>query len=81
MGDPPALAGGARALDDVGLGLARDLATVGGVTVPKVVAQELLQFYSRTPKRPRGFAFDEPFALPAGMRAVSVKRGSVTVTQ
>ena len=30
---------------------------------------------------PRGFAFDEPFDLPAGLRAVSVERESVTVTQ
>jgi hypothetical protein len=56
-------------------------ATVGGVAVPKTVAQELLRFYSRTPERPSGFAFDEPFALPAGVRAVSVERGSVTLTQ
>lgn len=56
-------------------------ATVGGVAVPETVAQELLRFYTRTPERPRGFAFDEPFALPAGMRAVSVERGSATVTQ
>jgi len=56
-------------------------ATVGGVEVPKTVAQELLRFYTSTPERPRGFAFDEPFALPAGLRAVSVERGAATVTQ
>jgi hypothetical protein len=56
-------------------------ATVGGVSVPKTVAQELLRFYTRTPGRPAGFAFDEPFDLPAGLRGVSVESGSVTVTQ
>jgi hypothetical protein len=56
-------------------------ATVGGVTVPQTVAQEILRFYTRTPQRPRGFAFDEPFALPVGLRAVSVERGAVSVTQ
>jgi hypothetical protein len=56
-------------------------ATVGGVAVPATVAQELLRFYTRTPERPRGFAFDEPFVLPAGLRAVSTERGAVTVTQ
>ena len=56
-------------------------ATVGGVAVPKTVAQELLKFYTSTPERPRGFAFDEPFALPAGVRAVSVERGAATVIQ
>lgn len=56
-------------------------ATVGGVAVPKTVAQELLKFYTSTPERPQGFAFDEPFALPGGVRAVSVERGAVTVVQ
>ena len=65
-----------------GEGLIRyESATVGGVAVPKTVAQELLRFYTTTPERPRGFAFDEPFALPAGFRAVSVERGAATVTQ
>ena len=65
-----------------GRGLIRyESATVGGVAVPETVAQELLRFYTRTPERPRGFAFDEPFALPAGLRAVSVERGAATVTQ
>jgi hypothetical protein len=41
----------------------------------------LLRFYTTTPERPRGFAFDEPFALPAGVRAVAVARGAATVTQ
>ena len=56
-------------------------ATVAGVAVPKTVAQELLRFYTSTPERPRGFAFDEPFELPAGFRAATVERGAVTVTQ
>ena len=65
-----------------GEGLIRyESATVGGVSVPKTVAQELLRFYTTTPARPRGFAFDEPFALPVGLRAVSVQRGAATVTQ
>ena len=65
-----------------GEGLIRyESATVAGVGVPQTVAQELLRFYTRTPERPRGFAFDEPFTLPAGLRAVSVERGAVTVTQ
>jgi hypothetical protein len=56
-------------------------ATVGGVAVPATVAQELLRFYTRTPERPRGFAFDEPFALPADVRGVSVDQAAVTLTQ
>ena len=65
-----------------GRGLIRyESATIGGIAVPKAVAQELLRFYTTTPERPRGFAFDEPFALPAGVRAASVERGAATVTQ
>ena len=65
-----------------GEGLIRyESATVGGVAVPKTVAQELLRFYTRTPERPGGFAFDEPFTVPAGVRAATVTRGAVNVTQ
>jgi hypothetical protein len=65
-----------------GNGLIRyESATVGGVSVPKTVAQELLRFYTTTPERPRGFAFDEPFALPAGLRAVSTQRGAIILVQ
>jgi hypothetical protein len=65
-----------------GNGLIRyESATVGGVAVPKTVAQELLRFYTRTPERPGGFAFDEPFALPLGIRAVSTERGAATLLQ
>jgi hypothetical protein len=45
------------------------------------LAQELLLFYTRSPDRPDGFQFDQPFALPANIRSVSVERGAVTVIQ
>ena len=67
---------------DDGRGLIRyESATVGGVSVPATVAQELLRFYTSTPERPRGFAFDEPFDLPAQVRAVNTERGAATVAQ
>jgi hypothetical protein len=56
-------------------------AAVAGVSVPKPVAQELLRFYTRTPTRPGGFQFDEPFTLPVRVQSVSALRGSITVTQ
>jgi hypothetical protein len=56
-------------------------ATLAGISVPKQVAQDLLQFYTRTADRPGGFQFDEPFAMPARVQSVSGVRGSVTVTQ
>lgn len=72
--------GAVTAADGRGL-LFFESATVGGVGVPKSVAQELLRFYTRSPQRPQGFAFDEPFDLPAGIRGVAVARGQATVTQ
>jgi hypothetical protein len=56
-------------------------ATVAGVRVPKAVAQELLRFYTRTPERPQGFAFDTPFELPAGIRSVTVEAARISVVQ
>jgi hypothetical protein len=65
-----------------GEGIVRfESATVGGVGVPKTVAQELLRFYTRTPERPQGFAFDEPFALPPGVRSIAVDMGRATLVQ
>jgi len=65
-----------------GFGIIRfQSATVGGVTVPKSVAQELLRFYTRTPERPNGFEFDKLFALPANMRSVATERGRATIVQ
>lgn len=65
-----------------GQGIVRfESATVGGIAVPRTVAQELLRFYTQTPERPGGFAFDEPFELPPGVRDIEVDTGRATLTQ
>jgi hypothetical protein len=65
-----------------GQGVVRfESATVGGVAVPESVAQELLRFYTSTPERPAGIAFDTPFELPLAMRSVAAARGGIAVTQ
>jgi hypothetical protein len=56
-------------------------AEVSGVTVPKVFIQELLSYYSRTPKDPDGINMDDPFALPARIREIRVAKGAATVVQ
>jgi len=56
-------------------------ATLGGVTIPKALLQELVTFYTRTPEAPNGFALDDPFTLPAAIRAVQLQRGAATVIQ
>ena len=56
-------------------------AEISGVTVPKVVVQELLSFYSRTPEKPEGINMDDPFPLPAQIREIKVATGTATIVQ
>jgi hypothetical protein len=56
-------------------------ATLGGVSVPATLVQELLSYYSRSPERPAGFSLNEPFDLPAKIRTVETVRGLATVVQ
>jgi hypothetical protein len=80
-GDVEVIATGRIEAQD-GEGVVRyEAATVGGISVPKTLAQELVRFYTRSPEFPNGIAFDTPYPLPAGVRAVSVQSGEVTVTQ
>jgi hypothetical protein len=61
--------------------LAIDTATLGGVAISKSVLQEVISYYSRTPEHPKGWNLDEPFELPARIRAVETHRGVATVVQ
>ena len=56
-------------------------ATVGGMPVPRTVMQELVAYYTRTPETPKGILLDQPFDLPARIRAVELRRGAATVIQ
>jgi len=56
-------------------------ATVGGVPVPKLLLQEIVSYYSRTPENPRGIGLDDPFALPARIREIQVERGQAIIVQ
>jgi hypothetical protein len=56
-------------------------ATVGGVTVPKIVLQELLSYYSKTPEDPDGLNLDDTFELPAKIREIQVGKGVAYVIQ
>ena len=56
-------------------------ATVGGMPVPRTVMQELVAFYTRSPETPKGILLDQPFDLPARIRAVELRRGAATVIQ
>jgi hypothetical protein len=56
-------------------------ASVGGVSIPKSLFQELVTYYSRSPDLPGGFDLDKPFELPAHIREVEIQRGGATVIQ
>ena len=55
--------------------------TVGGVPVPKLLLQEIVGHYSKTPDKPSGISLDDPFALPARIREIQVERGQAIIVQ
>lgn len=56
-------------------------AELHGVPLPKPLVQELVSYFSRTPERPNGFHLDEPFQLPAKIRAITINTGESLVVQ
>jgi hypothetical protein len=56
-------------------------ATVGGLPLPKLLLQEILSHYSKTPDKPEGISLDDPFALPVRIREIQVTRGQAIVVQ
>lgn len=56
-------------------------ATVGAVSLPKRLLQEIVSYYSRTPQAPAGINLDDPFALPARIREIQVERGQAIIIQ
>jgi hypothetical protein len=58
-----------------------ETATLGGVTVPKTLLQELVTYYSKSPDMPGGFQLDQPFVLPSAIKAVETSPGRATIVQ
>jgi hypothetical protein len=56
-------------------------ASVGGVSIPKTLLQEIVTHYSKTKDHPNGWDLDSPFVLPANIRQVEVQRGAATIVQ
>jgi hypothetical protein len=55
--------------------------SVGSIPVPKILLQEIISYYSRTPEKPGGIGLDDPFALPARIREIQVERGQAIIVQ
>jgi hypothetical protein len=67
-----------------GNGVARfslESAAIGGFPMPKIVLQEILSYYSRTPEKPDGISLDGPFDLPSNIREIQVDRGQAIIIQ
>ena len=61
--------------------LSLESTAVSGIPVPKIVLQEIVSYYSRTPQKPAGINLDDPFNLPARIREIQVERGQAVVVQ
>jgi hypothetical protein len=55
--------------------------SVGSIPIPKILLQEIISYYSRTPEKPGGISLDDPFALPARIREIQVDRGQAIIVQ
>jgi hypothetical protein len=55
--------------------------SVGSIPIPKILLQEIVSYYSRTPEKPGGISLDDPFALPARIREIQVDRGQAIIVQ
>jgi hypothetical protein len=56
-------------------------ASIGPLPVPKVILQEIVSYYSRSPERPGGLGLEDPFTLPARIREIQVETGRAIVIQ
>src|SRR5437868_245131 len=56
-------------------------AAIGRIPVPKLILQEIVSYYSRTPEKPAGIGLDDPFELPAKIREIQVLRGQAIIVQ
>jgi hypothetical protein len=55
--------------------------TLGGITVPITLLQQIVNYYTRTPERPAGIDITKPFDLPAGIQSITSRRGQATFVQ
>jgi hypothetical protein len=58
-----------------------ETAAVSGVPIPKLLLQEMVGYYSRTPEHPEGIKLDDSFTLPANIRQIDVAEGQAVVVQ
>jgi hypothetical protein len=81
MGRVPLSATGALTTSNGTGRFALESANMGSLPLPKLLLDEVLSYYSRSPERPSGLSMDDPFMLPAGIREIQVTRGQAVIIQ
>ncbi len=61
--------------------LGLESAKIGSLPIPKILLQEIVSYYSRTPEKPAGISLDDRFALPSHIREIQVQRGQAIIVQ
>ena len=56
-------------------------AAIGSIPVPKLILQEIVSYYSRSPERPAGIGLDDSYALPARIREIQFEPGRAIIVQ
>lgn len=56
-------------------------ATLAGISVPKILVEELVRYYTAAPEAPNGLELDEPFELPANIQNVLFEPSRATIIQ
>jgi hypothetical protein len=56
-------------------------ASVGGVPIPKMVLQQIVEYYSRSDDDPDGISLDEEVVLPSRIREIRLERGRAVIIQ
>ena len=56
-------------------------AEIAGIPVPRRMVQEIVSYYSRTPRHPQGRRLDDEFELPAGIQTIELTAGNAVVVQ
>jgi hypothetical protein len=77
---PLAVSGVLRTKNGVGT-FALESASISGLPVPNWMLQEIVSYYSKSPKAPQGVSLEKPFVLPAGIREIQLARGQAIVVQ
>ena len=77
---PVNVAGVLRTKDGMGT-FNLESADISGVPLPKTLLQELVSYYSRSPKNPQGVKIDDAFPLPASIRQIDVGAGQAVIVQ